>query len=87
MLFDDAKPLQNTAGQNCHFLFMSKGMNSKGAYDDSRRGKHWSFEEHIKGLKAEFKRWPDVGDSSDVDRADELKQTRMKPKSRKGSFC
>lgn len=50
-------------------------MNRKRAHADSRQGKHWSFKKHIKGLKAKFKRWPDVGDSSNVNRAAELKQT------------
>lgn len=52
---------------------MCKGMSRKRVNADSRQGKHWVFKKHIKGLTAKFKRWPNAGDSSDVNRADELR--------------
>lgn len=73
VLFSDAKPLQNTPERNCHFFLMSKGMNGRGQTltvgKESR-----SFKKHIKGLKARVKRWPDAGDSCDVNRARELRR-------------
>lgn len=35
-------------------------MKRKGADADGRQGRHQSFKKRIKGLKAEFKRWPDT---------------------------
>lgn len=65
--------LQNTPERSCYFLFTSKGTNRKRATADSRQSKHSSFKKHIKGLKAKFKRWPDMGGSCDVNRADEVR--------------
>lgn len=56
------------------FLPYEQRHESERANADSRQGKHWSFKKHIKGLKARFKRWPDAGDSCDVNRARELRR-------------
>lgn len=62
-------------------------MRRKRSHADRWQGKHWAFRKHIKSLQAKFKRYPDIGessavnrcpdidDNSGVNRADELKQT------------
>ena len=52
---------------------MSKGMNRRGQMLTVGRESTGLSESILRAFKARFKRWPDAGDSCDVNRAHELR--------------